>query len=63
VMARQLGMRFSRFEASTVAIKRGQVDMRVDTAAFREWICHCLNPLKQAASSPDETTSAVDIAT
>jgi hypothetical protein len=57
VMARQLGMRFSRFEASTVAIKRGQVDMRVDTAAFREWICHCLNPLKQAASRPDEKTS------
>jgi hypothetical protein len=57
VMARQLGMRFSRFEARTVAIKRGQADMRVDTAAFREWICHCLNPLKQAASRPDEKTS------
>ncbi len=26
----------------------------IDTAAFREWICHCLNPLKQAASRPDE---------
>ena len=29
----------------------------IDTAAFREWICHCLNPLKQAASRPDEKTS------
>jgi hypothetical protein len=59
VMARQLGMRFSRFEAITPALERGQLDMRVDAAAFSRWVCDCLDPLKQAASSQDETTSAV----
>jgi hypothetical protein len=41
VMSRQLGMRFSRFEANMLPIERGQDDMQVNAAAFREWICDC----------------------
>ena len=51
VMSRQLGMRFSRFKADILAIGRGQVDMRVNTAAFGQWICDCLKPLRQTAST------------
>lgn len=38
VMSRQLGMRFSRFEADMLAIERSEVDMQVNAAAFRKWI-------------------------
>jgi hypothetical protein len=55
VMSRQLGMRFSRFEANIAAIERGQVDMQVKPAAFRRWICDCLESLKQAPSTPMES--------
>ena len=41
VMSRQLGMRFSRFEANIVAVEGSQVDMQVNATAFREWICDC----------------------
>jgi hypothetical protein len=47
VMSRQLGMRFSRFEADMLAVGRSRVDMRVNTAAFRKWIWDWLDPLKQ----------------
>jgi capsular polysaccharide biosynthesis protein len=50
VMSRQLGMRFSRFEANIVAVERSQVDMQVEPAPFREWICGCLDSLRRAAS-------------
>ncbi len=43
VMSQQLGMRFSRFKANTLAIERSQVDMQVNAPAFRKWICHCLD--------------------
>jgi hypothetical protein len=42
VMSRQLGMRFSRFKSNMLAIERGRVDMQVNAAAFRKWICDCL---------------------
>ncbi len=42
VMSQQLGMHFSGFNANTLAIERSQVDMQVNVAAFRKWICHCL---------------------
>jgi len=51
VMSLQLGMRFSRFKANMLAVGRSQVDMQVNTAAFGEWICDCLDPLRQAASA------------
>jgi hypothetical protein len=51
VMSRQLGMRFSRFEANMLAIERSEVDMQVNAAAFRKWICDWLDPLKYAAST------------
>jgi hypothetical protein len=60
VMSRQLGMRFSRFEANIVAVERSLVDMQVNAAAFREWICGCLDSLKQAASSPDKAIIPAD---
>ncbi len=63
VMSRQLGMRFSRFEANMLAIERSEVNMQVNAAAFRKWICDCLGPLTQVASSPDGAASAVDNAT
>jgi Capsular polysaccharide biosynthesis protein len=49
VMARQLGMRFSRFKADTIevegirAVHRNQLDMEVDAGAFKGWICDCLD--------------------
>jgi hypothetical protein len=45
VMSRQLGMRFSRFEAN-MAIEQSEVDMQVCTAAFGKWIRDWLDPLK-----------------
>jgi hypothetical protein len=63
VMSRQLGMRFSRFEANIVAVERSQVDMQVAPAAFRAWICGCLDSLRGAASNADKTANAVDITT
>jgi Glycosyltransferase 61 len=41
VMAQQLGMRFTRFNATPLAIEGSQVNMEVDPAAFRKWIVHC----------------------
>lgn len=38
VMSRQLGMHFSRFKAEKVSGKKNEIDMRVDGAAFCEWI-------------------------
>jgi capsular polysaccharide biosynthesis protein len=39
VMSRQLGMRFSRFEAKLLTIDRVLVGMRADPRLFGEWIC------------------------
>ena len=63
VMSRQLGMRFSRFEANIVAVARSQVDMQVEPAAFTAWICGCLDSLRRAASNADKAANAVDITT
>jgi len=63
VMSRQLGMRFSRFEANMLAIEGSEVNMQVNAVAFRKWISDCLGPLTQVTSSPDGATSAVDNAT
>ena len=52
VMAQQLGMRFSRFNATPLAIQGSQVDMQVDAAAFKKWIGDCLDSLKQPARNP-----------
>jgi hypothetical protein len=38
VMSRQLGMRFSRFQANMLAIEQSEADMQVNAAAFRKWI-------------------------
>jgi hypothetical protein len=43
VLSQQLGMRFSRFKAIALEIEGGQVDMRVDPAAFRKWLGDCLD--------------------
>jgi hypothetical protein len=52
VMSQQLGMRFSRFKANALSVEQSQVDMQVDAAAFKKWICDCLDPLKQPAGNP-----------
>jgi hypothetical protein len=52
VMAQQLGMRFNRFKANSPPVEQSQVDMQVDAAAFKKWICDCLDPLKQPAPNP-----------
>jgi capsular polysaccharide biosynthesis protein len=39
VMARQLGMRFSRFKANALEIGRSQVDIHVNAGAFGKWVC------------------------
>ena len=41
VMSRQLGMRFSRFEASVLSVERSRSDVQVDPAAFKAWIYDC----------------------
>jgi Glycosyltransferase 61 len=63
VMSRQLGMRFSRFEANIVAVDRSQIDMQVEPAAFTTWICDCLDSLRRAASNANKAANAVDITT
>jgi hypothetical protein len=52
VMSQQLGMRFNRFKANALPVEQSQVDMQVDAAAFKKWICDCLDPLKQPARNP-----------
>jgi capsular polysaccharide biosynthesis protein len=52
VMSQQLGMRFNRFKANSLPVEQSQVDMQVDAAAFKKWICDCLDPLKQPARNP-----------
>jgi Glycosyltransferase 61 len=61
VMSRQLGMRFSRFEANMLATERSQVDMQVEPAAFAAWICGCLDSLRRAVSNADKAANAVHI--
>jgi hypothetical protein len=51
-MSQQLGMRFNRFKAKALPLEQSQVDMQVDAAAFKKWICDCLDPLKQPARNP-----------
>ena len=50
VMSKQLGMRFNRFKA-TLVVEQSRVDMQVDPAAFKKWMCDCLDPLNHAASN------------
>jgi hypothetical protein len=61
VMSQQLGMWLNRFKANTLAVEQSQSDMQVNPAAFRKWICDCLDPLKHGASNPSKATNAVII--
>ncbi len=52
VMSRQLGMRFSRFEANMLAIERSEVDMQVNAGAFRKWIRNSFGSSHTAGFEP-----------
>lgn len=48
VMARQLDMHFSRFEADAVPLRGSQIDMQVSAPAFRKWLSDCLGPARNS---------------
>ena len=48
VMSRQLGMRFSRFEADNASGNRNKIDMRIDGARFSQWVANCFDRLDGA---------------
>jgi hypothetical protein len=48
VMSRQLGMRFSRFEADNASGNRNEIDMRIDGARFSQWVANCFDRLDGA---------------
>jgi len=63
VMARQLEIHFSGFEADPVPTGRSQIDMQVNPPAFRKWISGCVGPAHKTTTSPAEATRQVDVAT
>jgi capsular polysaccharide biosynthesis protein len=63
VMARQLDMHFSGFEADPVPAGGSQIDMHVNPPAFRKWISDCLGTACKTATGPSETSREVDVAT
>jgi hypothetical protein len=60
VMARQLDMRFSHFEADPIPLGGNHFDMQVNVPGFRKWLSEGLGPTRGTQASHAEASSFVD---